>query len=100
MAVLPPPGPGCTSCAARDAVIAEQARVPEEQAAVIAEQARVLEEQAGAIGGRRPGVGPRGGELRAGRRGLARNGAISSIAPAAEARPGRNPPAQKPMRGK
>src|ERR1035437_10210905 len=51
MAVLPPPGPGCTSCAARDAVIAEQARVLEEQAAVIAEQARVLEEQAAALGG-------------------------------------------------
>src|ERR1022692_942627 len=26
-AVLPPPAPGCASCAARDAVIAEQARV-------------------------------------------------------------------------
>src|SRR6266699_2286968 len=37
MAVLPPPGPGCVSCAARDAVIGEQARVLEEQAAAIGE---------------------------------------------------------------
>src|SRR6266851_302499 len=28
MAVLPPPAPGCASCAARDAVIAEQAGAP------------------------------------------------------------------------
>jgi uncharacterized protein YceH (UPF0502 family) len=37
MAVLPPPAPGCASCAARDAVIEEQARMREEQAAAIGE---------------------------------------------------------------
>jgi hypothetical protein len=37
MAVLPPPAPGCASCAARDAVIAGQARVLAEQAAAIGE---------------------------------------------------------------
>ena len=37
MAVLPSPAPGCESCSARDAVIADQARVLEEQAAAIGE---------------------------------------------------------------
>ena len=37
MAVLPPPVPGCASCAARDAVIGEQARMLEEQASAIEE---------------------------------------------------------------
>ena len=36
MAVLPPPVPGCVSYAARDAVIGEQARVLEDQAAALA----------------------------------------------------------------
>src|SRR6202011_5120275 len=69
MAVLPP-APGCASCAARGAVIAEQARVLEEHAAAI-------------------------GELR---RGLGRNSGISSMAPSADALPGRTPPPAKPER--
>src|ERR1039457_6925312 len=100
MAVLPPPGPGCTSCAARDAVIAEQARVLEEQAAVIAEQARVLEEQAAAIGELRGGVVALAAEVRDLRRRLGRNSGNSSMAPSADDLPGRKPPAPKPMRGK
>src|ERR1022692_2000794 len=100
MAVLPPPGPGCTSCAARDAVIAEQARVLEEQAAVIAEQARVLEEQAAAIGELRAGVVALAAEVRDLRRRLGRNSGNSSMAPSADDLPGRKPPAPKPMRGK
>lgn len=37
MTVLPPPALDCASCAARDAVIAEQARVLQKQAAAIEE---------------------------------------------------------------
>jgi len=37
MAVLPPPAPGCEACAARDAVIAEQGQLLEEQAGAIGE---------------------------------------------------------------
>src|ERR1039457_2933986 len=99
MAVLPPPGPGCTSCAARDAVIAEQARVLEEQAAVIAEQARVLEEQAAAIGELRAGVVALAAEVRELRRRLGRNSGNSSMAPSADDLPGRKPPEPKPKRG-
>src|ERR1039457_6604350 len=113
MAVLPPPGPGCTSCAARDAVIAEQARVLEEQAAVIAEQARVLEEQAAviaeqarvleeqaaAIGELRAGVVALAAEVGDLRRRLGRNSGNSSMAPSADDLPGRKPPPAKPKRG-
>ena len=85
MAVLPPPGPGCTSCAARDAVIAEQARV--------------LEEQAAAIGELRADVVALAAEVRDLRRRLGRNSGNSSLAPSADDLPGRNPPAPKPKRG-
>src|ERR1039458_6305199 len=86
MAVLPPPGPGCTSCAARDAVIAEQARVPEEQA--------------GAIGELRADMVALAAEVRDLRRRLGRNSGNSSMAPSADDLPGRKPPAPKPKRGK
>src|ERR1019366_7370206 len=86
MAVLPPPGPGCTSCAARDAVIAEQARVLEEQAAGIREL--------------RADVVALAAEVRDLRRRLGRNSGNSSMAPSADDLPGRKPPAPKPMRGK
>src|ERR1039458_8382449 len=85
MAVLPPPGPGCTSCAARDAVIAEQARVPEEQA--------------GAIGELRSDLVALAAEDRELRRRLGRNSGNSSMAPSADDLPGRKPPEPKPKRG-
>jgi hypothetical protein len=83
MAVLPPPGPGCASCAARDAVIAEQARV--------------LEEQAAAIGELRADVVALAAEVRELRRRLGRNSGNSSMAPSADDLPGRKPPAPKPF---
>src|ERR1039458_5579513 len=86
MAVLPPPGPGCTSCAARDAVIAEQARV--------------LEEQGAAIGELRADMVALAAEVRDLRRRLGRNSGNSSMAPSADDLPGRKPPAPKPKRGK
>jgi len=86
MAVLPPAVPGCTSCAARDAVIAEQARV--------------LEEQAAAIGELRADVVALAAEVRELRRRLGRNSGNSSMAPSADDLPGRQPPAPKPKRGK
>jgi len=86
MAVLPPPAPGCASCAARDVVIAEQARV--------------LEEQAAAIGELRAGMAALAAEVAELRRRLGRNSGNSSMAPSADDLPGRNPPAPKPKRGK
>ena len=79
MAVLPPPVPGCASCAARDAVIAEQAAAIEElRADVVALAAEVREL----------------------RRRLGRNSGNSSMAPSADDLPGRTPPPAKPQRGK
>jgi len=86
MAVLPPPATGCASCAARDAVIAEQARV--------------LKEQAAAIGELRADVVALAAEVRDLRRRLGRNSGNSSMAPSADDLPGRKPPAPKPKRGK
>src|SRR5258708_3943755 len=86
MAVLPPPGPGCASCAARDGLIAEQARV--------------LEEQAAAIGELRADVVALAAEVRELRRRLGRNSGNSSMAPSAEDVPGRTPPRAKRRRGK
>src|SRR5260221_8661647 len=86
MAVLPPPAPGCASCAARDAVIGEQARV--------------LAEQAAAIGELRADVVALAAEIRDLRRRLGRNSGNSSMAPSADDLPGRNPPAPKPKRGR
>jgi tetrahydromethanopterin S-methyltransferase subunit B len=77
MAVLPPHAPVCASCAARDAVIAEQARV--------------LEEQAAAIGELRAGVVALAAEVRDLRRRLGRNSGNSSMAPSADDLPGRTP---------
>src|SRR6266496_5643627 len=85
MAVLPPPGPGCVSCAARDAVIGEQARV--------------LEEQAAAIGELRADVVALAAEVADLRRRLGRNSGNSSMAPSADDLPGRTPPDSKPKRG-
>jgi transposase len=85
MAVLPPPAPGCASCAARDAVIGEQARV--------------LEEQAAAIGELRADVVALAAEVRDLRRRLGRNSGNSSMAPSADDLPGRTPPPAKPKRG-
>jgi transposase len=79
MAVLPPAAPDCTSCAARDAVIAEQAAAVEElRADVVALAAQVAELQ----------------------RRLGRNSGNSSMAPSADDLPGRTPPSAKPKRGK
>ncbi len=86
MAVLPPPVPGCASCAARDAVIEAQARV--------------LEEQAAAIGELRSDVVALAAEIRELRRRLGRNSGNSSMAPSADDLPGRTPPPAKPKRGK
>ena len=86
MAVLPPAGPDCASCAARDVVIAEQARVLEEQAEAISElRSDVL------------ALADEGRELR---RRLGRNSGNSSMAPSADDLPGRRPPETKPKRGK
>ena len=86
MAVLPPPAPGCEACSARDAVIADQARV--------------LEEQAAAIGELRADVVALAAEVRDLRRRLGRNSGNSSMAPSADDLPGRTPPPAKPKRGK
>src|ERR1019366_5200417 len=66
MAVLPPPAPGCASCAARDAVIEAQARM--------------LEEQAAAIGELRADVVALAAEVRELRRRLGRNSGNSPVA--------------------
>ena len=84
MAVLPPPAPDCASCAARDAVIAEQARLLEEQAAAIAElraDLAFLAEQVAEL-----------------RRQLGRNSGNSSMAPSADDLPGRKAPEPEPER--
>jgi hypothetical protein len=65
MAVLPPPAPDCASCAARDAVIAEQARL--------------LEEQAEAIGELRADVVELAAEVRGLRRKMGRNSGFSEL---------------------
>ena len=79
MAVLPPAAPGCVSCAARDAVIAEQAAAIQElRADVVALAAEVREL----------------------RRRLGRNSGNSSMAPSADDLPGRTPPQPKPKRGR
>jgi hypothetical protein len=85
MAVLLPPAPGCLSCAARDAVIAEQARV--------------LGEQAEAIGELRSDLVALAAEVRELRRRLGRNSGNSSMAPSADDLPGRTPPGPEPGRG-
>jgi transposase len=79
MAVLPPPAPDCASCAARDAVIAEQAAaIGELRADVVTLAAQVAEL----------------------RRRLGRNSGNSSMAPSADDLPGRTPPPAKPERGR
>src|SRR5258708_39903538 len=79
MAVLPPPAPDCASCAARDALISEQAAAIEElRSDVVALAAHVAEL----------------------RRRLGRNSGNSSMAPSADDLPGRTPPPAKPGRGK
>jgi hypothetical protein len=83
MAALPPPEPGCASCAARDAVIGEQARV--------------LKEQATAIRELRADVVALAAEVRELRLRLGRNSG-SSMAPSADDLPGRIPPTAKPKR--
>ncbi|MGO9079989.1 MAG: DUF6444 domain-containing protein [Streptosporangiaceae bacterium] len=79
MAVLPPPAPDCASCAARDAVIAEQAE---------------------AIGELRSDVAALAAQVAELRRRLGRNSGNSSMAPSADDLPGRTPPEPKPKRGK
>src|ERR1700761_6662097 len=85
MAVLPPPAPDCASCAARDVVIAEQARL--------------LEEQAEAVRELRADVVALAAEVRDLRRKLGRNSGNSSMAPSADDLPGRKAPAPGPKRG-
>src|SRR6266852_6928918 len=79
MAVLPPPVPDCASCAARDAVIAEQAA---------------------AIGELRSDVVTLAAQVAELRRRLGRNSGNSSMAPSADDLPGRTPPPAKPKRGR
>jgi hypothetical protein len=67
---------------------------------VIAEQARVLEEQAAAIGELRADVAALAAEVRDLRRRLGRNSGNSSMAPSADDLPGRTPPSAKPKCGK
>ena len=86
MAVLPPPAPDCASCVARDAVIAEQARALEEQAAAVAEL--------------RSDVVALAAEVRDLRRRLGRNSGNSSMPPSADDLPGRTPPEPKPKRAR
>src|ERR1035438_10120314 len=71
MAVLPPPAPGCASCAARDAVIAEQGQAIEELRADVVTLAA---------------------EVRELRRRLGRNSGNSSMPPSADDLPGKVPP--------
>lgn len=79
MAVLPPPAPGCASCAARDELIAEQGQ---------------------AIGELKADVLALAEEVRELRRRLGRNSGNSSMAPSADDLPGRTPPppGHKPQR--
>src|SRR5260370_13585798 len=79
MTVLPPAAPGCASCAARDAMIAEQAA---------------------AIGELQSDLVALAGEVAELRRRLGRNSGNSSMAPSADDLPGRTPPPAKPKRGK
>ncbi len=78
MTDLPPPGPECASCAARDEVIAaQQVDIAELRADVTALAA----------------------ELAALRRQQGRNSGNSSLPPSADDLPGRKPPARKPRPG-
>src|SRR5260370_22994434 len=79
MAVLPPPAPDCASCAARDAVIAEQAA---------------------AMGELRSDVVTLAAQVAELRRRLGRNSGNSSMAPSADDLPGRTPPPAEPKRDK
>src|SRR6266568_4233942 len=85
MAVLPPPATGCASCAARDAVIAEQARV--------------LKEQGAAIGELRADLVALASEVRDLRRRLGRNSGNSSMPPSSDDLPGKVPP-ERQRRGR
>src|SRR5258708_15498206 len=79
MGVVPRPAPDWASCAARDALISEQAAAIEElRSDVVALAAQVAEL----------------------RRRLGRNSGNSSMAPSADDLPGRTPPPAKPGRGK
>jgi transposase len=85
MAALPPPAPDCAACVARDVVIAEQARLIQEQAEAIREL--------------RADVVALAAEVRDLRRKTGRNSGNSSMAPSADDLPGRKAPAPKPRRG-
>ncbi len=74
----PPPAPGCEACAARDAVIAEQA---------------------GAIAELRSDLTALAGEVAALRRRAGRNSGNSSMPPSADDLPGRQAPARRPRGG-
>jgi transposase len=84
--VLPPPAPGCGSCAARDERIAEQERA--------------LAEQAAAIGELKADLLALADEVRELRRKLGRNSGNSSMPPSADDLPGRTSPEPKPERRK
>jgi transposase len=84
--VLPPPAPGCASCAARDERIAAQARELAGQAAAI----RELKADMLALAD----------EVRQLRRKLGRNSGNSSMPPSADDLPGRQAPVSKRERGK
>jgi hypothetical protein len=67
---------------------------------VIAEQARLLEEQAAAIGELRADVVALAAEVRDLKRKMGRNSGNSSMAPSADDLPGRKAPVPKPKRGR
>ncbi|MGH3411314.1 MAG: IS66 family transposase, partial [Streptosporangiaceae bacterium] len=91
MAVLPPPAPDCASCAARDAVIAEQ-----EQA--ITELRSDVVAQAGQVGQLREQNAELAARVARLERLISRNSGNSSMPPSGDDLPGRTPPAPKPKR--
>ena len=85
MTVLPPPAPGCVSCAARDERIGEQGRE--------------LAEQAAAIGELKADLLALAEEVRLLRRKLGRNSGNSSMPPSADDLPGKKPPERQGRHG-
>lgn len=85
MTVLPPPAPGCASCAARDERIAEQERA--------------LAEQAASVGELKADLLALAEEVRQLRRKLGRNSGNSSMPPSSDDLPRKKPPGRKPRGG-
>jgi uncharacterized coiled-coil protein SlyX len=99
VAYLPPPAPDCASCAARDAVIAEQAAVIAEQEQAIGELRSDVVAQAGQVAQLREQNAELVARVARLERLISRNSGNSSMPPSADDLPGRTPPA-KPKRDK